>query len=355
LIGTILIAAAILGALILVHEFGHFLAAKLSGVGVRRFSLGFGSRLLCRTMGETEYCLSAIPLGGYVKMVGEAPGDDLDPADEPRSFTHKPLWKRFAIVLCGPLFNLLFALFIFCAVFTFYGLPVMSPEIGEVKAGFPAAKAGLKPGDVVVAVDGRPVARWDTLAEIIRANPGRPIRLTVSRHGVLVSASVVPETRPVENIFGEKNDAPVIGVAASGKVRVEKVGPVSALSYGTMQTWTVIKLTVLGMVKLIERVVPARSLGGPILIAQIAGQTAQKGLLSVLFFAAALSVNLGIINLIPIPVLDGGHLLFFGLEALMGRPVSLRKREVAQQVGLFILVLLIIFVFYNDISRIVVD
>jgi regulator of sigma E protease len=355
MMGTILVAAAILGALIFVHELGHFLAAKLSGVGVRRFSLGFGPKVVSRQVGETDYRISAIPLGGYVKMVGEIPGEELDPADRPRSFTDKPVSSRFAIVLAGPAFNLLFALLIFVLLFTLYGLPVLSPEIGEVKAGFPAAKAGLKQGDVVVAIGGERVWRWDQLAEVIRANPGKSIPINVKRQGKLIQTSVVPEVRQVENIFGESRPAPVIGVAAAGQVVVHRVGPLEAASQGVLQTWGVIKLTVLGIIKLIERVVPAKSLGGPILIAQIAGQTAQKGLLSVLFFAASLSINLGIINLLPIPILDGGHLLFFGLEGLMGRPVSLRKREVAQQVGLFMLILLIIFVFYNDISRIVVD
>jgi regulator of sigma E protease len=322
---------------------------------VRRFSLGFGPRLLCRTAGGTEYCLSAIPLGGYVKMVGEGPGEELEPADEPRSFTHKPLWRRFSIVLAGPLFNLVFALTVFCLVFAAYGLPVLSPEIGEVKAGYPAAAAGLRQGDVVTVIAGQPVERWDQLADVIRANPGRAITLTVKRGDRLLTTRVVPQLREVANIFGEKKVTPVIGVAAAGKVSVRQVGLPAAVGHGAGQTWAVIELTVMGMVKLIERVVPANSLGGPILIAQIAGQTAQQGLLSVLFFAASLSINLGVINLLPIPVLDGGHLLFFGIEAAMGRPISMRKREFAQQVGLMVIVLLVIFVFYNDISRIVVD
>jgi regulator of sigma E protease len=355
LIDTILVAAVILGALIFVHELGHFAAAKLFGVGVRRFSLGFGPRVLARKLGETEYCLSAIPLGGYVKMIGEAPGEVLEPAEAPRSFTTKPLLSRFAIVLAGPLFNLLFALALFGLVFALYGLPILSPEIGEVRPGFPAARAGLRVGDVVVAIGGRQVERWDQLAEVIRANSGRAIPITVERGGERLRRTVTPEVREVENIFGEKQLAPVIGVAAAGRVSVHKVGPLAALGHAAAQTYGVIQLTVLGIIKLIERVVPAETLGGPILIAQLAGQTAQKGLLSLLFFAASLSINLGVINLMPIPVLDGGHLLFFGLEGVMGRPISVRKREVAQQVGLFVLILLIIFVFYNDISRIVVD
>jgi regulator of sigma E protease len=354
LLSTIIAAAVILGALIFVHELGHFAAAKLFGVGVRRFSLGFGPRLLARQVGETEYCLSAVPLGGYVRMVGDVPGEELDPAEAPRSFTTKSLGRRFAIVLAGPLFNLLFALVVFCLVFAVHGLPVLSPEVGEVKAGFPAAQAGLRKGDVVVAIGGRQVERWEQLAEVIRANPGRAIPVSVERGGKLIRVSVTPEIREVENIFGEKEAVPVIGVSAAGRVSVRKVGPLEAVGYAAAQTYAVIEITVLGIIKLIERVVPAKSLGGPILILQIAGQTAQRGLLSVLFFAASLSINLGVINLLPIPVLDGGHLLFFGFEGVMGRPVSMRKREVAQQVGLFVLILLIIFVFYNDISRIVV-
>ncbi len=352
MLSTIIAAAVILGALIFVHELGHFAAAKLFGVGVRRFSLGFGPRLLARQVGETEYCLSAVPLGGYVKMVGEVPGEELDPAEAPRSFTTKSLGRRFAIVLAGPLFNLLFALVVFCLVFAVHGLPVLSPRIDEVKAGFPAAQAGLKHGDVIVAIGGRQVERWEQLAEVIRANPGRAIPVSVEREGKLIRVSVTPEIREVENVFGEKESGPVIGI--TGQISVRKVGPLEAVGYAAAQTYAVIELTVLGIIKLIERVVPAKSLGGPILIAQIAGQTAQRGLLSVLFFAASLSINLGVINLLPIPVLDGGHLLFFGFEGVMGRPVSMRKREVAQQVGLFVLILLIIFVFYNDISRIVV-
>ena len=355
MLGTILIAVAILGVLIFVHELGHFIAAKLFGVGVRRFSLGFGPPLLARQVGETEYRLAALPLGGYVKMVGEAPGEEMDPAEAPYSFTDKPVLKRFAIVLAGPLFNLLLALIVFCAVFALYGLPVSSPEIGEVKAGYPAALAGLKQGDVVVSVAGRHVEQWEQLAEAIRANPGRPVPITVERAGKPVTITVVPQMRQVPDIFGEKKLTPVIGVAAAGRVVVQKVGPAEAMSRGVMQTWGVIKLTVMGIIKLIERVVPAKSLGGPILIVQLAGQTAQRGILSVLFFAAALSVNLGVINLMPIPVLDGGHLLFFCLESVLGRPVSLRKREVAQQIGLFVLVMLMVFVIYNDISRIHID
>ncbi|MFH0810703.1 MAG: RIP metalloprotease RseP [Pseudomonadota bacterium] len=352
---NILAALVVLGLLILVHESGHFIAAKLLGVGVRRFSLGFGPRLLSRKVRDTEYCISVVPFGGYVKMVGEVPGEELDPADLPRSFTHKPLLSRFTIVLAGPLFNMIFACLVFCGIFAVHGVPVYSPEIGGVQAGMPAARAGLLKGDVVVAIGGKPVNDWEHLSEAIRANAGGKLAIMVERGGKYLAVEVRPETRVVPNMFGEKESKPVIGVAAAGKVVVHRVGALAAIGQGAGKTYELTEITILSVVKLIQRVLPADTLGGPIMIAQIAGQTAQQGLMTAMLFAASLSINLGVLNLLPIPVLDGGHLMFFGIEALMGRPVSLRKREVAQQVGLFLILSLIVFVFYNDISRIAFD
>jgi regulator of sigma E protease len=355
-LSTSIIATVLtLGVLIFVHELGHFLAAKLFGVGVRRFSLGFGPPVISKVWRGTDYRISSLPLGGYVKMVGEAPGDEIPPEEEPASFTHKSVSRRFAIVAAGPFFNLAFAVLVFFAIFAAYGVPVVNTQVGDVKPGYPAAQAGLAKGDVIVAVDGQKVERWEDLSKAIRSHAKTPLRLVIDRNGRLFERSVTPRMADVPNIFGETVVTPVIGIGAGGEVRLEPVGILTAGGRAVEETYQGVELTLLSIWKLIERVIPANTLGGPILIAQIAGQQAERGILNLLTFAAWLSVNLGVLNMLPIPILDGGHLFFFGLEGVMGRPVSLRKREVAQQVGLFLLLMLMIFVFYNDISRIVMD
>jgi regulator of sigma E protease len=349
LLYSILAAVVGLGVLIVFHEFGHFLLAKLSGVGVLTFSVGFGPKLWVKKKGETEYALSAFPLGGYVKMVGEDPEEEVKAIDIERSFAHKSLLKRTAIVAAGPGFNLLLAVFLLMVVFLFYGVPVLSNLVGAVEPDSPAAQAGIQKGDRIVAVDRQAVTAWDDLSSAIKQSGGEPLALRVQRGGEEVVMTVQPRKREVKNIFGELKEDWMIGIGS--QVSIEKGDPGLAVSKAFIQTYEYSKLTLIGLYKMITREVSPRNLGGPILIAQMAGQQAQEGIGSFLAFLAVLSINLGVLNLLPVPVLDGGHLFFFAVEAVIGRPVSLKYREKAQQVGIFLLLLLMIFAFANDIFR----
>jgi regulator of sigma E protease len=300
----------------------------------------------------TEYMISAIPLGGYVKMVGESPGNEVEYSLLPLSFSHKSLFKRSLIVLAGPVFNLLLAVLIFFVFFLVSGLPILQPEVGEVQEGMPAQEAGICPGDRIVSIDDNPVTRWEEMADLIKQSGGRPIRIKVLRDDRTVLVKVTPKTLSSQNLFGEQIDKYVIGITASGAVTVQKLNIFQSAAYGVSQAWQIAELTVLAIGKIIAGSISAKNLGGPIMIAQLAGQQAEEGIINLIFFIALLSVNLGIINLLPIPVLDGGHLFFFLIEAISRRPLNYKMREVAQQVGIFVLILLMIFVFYNDIARI---
>jgi len=348
--------AIVLGVLIFVHEFGHFIVAKALGVGVEKFSLGFGPKVFGKRVGMTDYRISAIPLGGYVKMVGEAPDSELDDSKIPLSFSHKSLWKRSLIVLAGPVFNILLSVMVFFAFLLISGLPIMEPEVGGIQEGMPADQAGVQAGDYIAAVDGTPVAQWEEMAGLIKASEGRPLTFDLLRKGAVVSVQIVPRQIPSQNLFGETIDKYVIGITPSGAYTIERLNPVEAMTRAVAETWQIAEVTVLVIGKILTgRVSAKKAIGGPIMIAQIAGEQAKAGITSLIGFIAALSVTLGIINLLPIPVLDGGHLLFFAIEAISRRPVNLKMREVAQQVGLFLLVLIMIYVIYNDISRILFD
>ena len=342
----------VLGVLIFFHEFGHFLIARLFGVGVEKFSLGFGPRLIGKKIGITDYRLSAIPLGGYVKMVGEEPDAQIAPQDLPLSFTHKHVAKRMLIVAAGPVFNILLAVIIFFGIFFFSGTLILKPSIGSVRAGSPALAAGLEKGDLITQINGSPINSWDEMAEIINASRGRTLDLTVRRQDSTLDFSIAPEKVTTKNIFGEDVQRYVVGITASGESYSKEMNLFQAASESLIQTYRVTELMVVIIAKLIKGDISTNTLGGPIMIAQMAGDSAKAGVGSLISFIAVISINLAIINLLPIPVLDGGHLLFFFIEAVKGRPVSIKVREVAQQVGLFILILLMILVFYNDITRI---
>ena len=338
-----------LGILILVHEFGHFLVAKKIGVGVLTFSLGFGPKLWRRKVGETEYVLSAFPLGGYVKMVGEDPDEEVQEVDLLRSFSHQGLVKRAAIVIAGPLFNLLLAVVIFVCIFMAYGVPVLTTRVGGVEPNSPAARAGVLKGDQIFGVDGQEVKKWEELSSRIKKSQGRVLKLRIEREGQKTEVAVQPTMREGKNVFGEKQENWAIGIVS--EVSLEKSDPLLAVPKAFSQTWDYSYLTLVALYKMVKGEVSPKNLGGPLLIAQMAGQQAREGLGSFFFFIAVLSINLGVLNLLPIPVLDGGHLFFFVLEAILRRPVKLKLREKAQQVGVFVLILIMIYAFYRDIAR----
>jgi regulator of sigma E protease len=345
-----IIAAVIgLGVLIVFHEFGHFLLAKLSGVGVLTFSVGFGPKLWVRKKGETEYALSAFPLGGYVKMIGEDPDEQVQQADLERSFAHKSLTKRIAIVVAGPGFNLLLAVILLMIVFTFYGVPVMSNQVSGVEKGSPAEKAGILKGDRITAIEGKDIREWEELSSTIKSSSGKPLKLQIRRGEENLNLSVQPNRKEGRNVFGERKDDWIIGI--SSQVTIEKGNAGLAVVRAFTQTYDYSKLTLMAFYKMVVGDVSPRNIGGPILIAQMAGQQAQEGVGSFLAFLAVLSINLGVLNLLPVPVLDGGHLLFFIVEAVIRKPVAVKYREMAQQVGICLLALLMVYAFYNDIVR----
>lgn len=346
-----------LGILIFVHELGHFLFAKLFKVRVLKFSLGFGPKIFSKTVGDTEYQLSALPLGGYVKMFGENPDEqeEAGTSDKNASFAHKTVWQRFLIVFAGPLFNLLFTLVLFFFVFLFMGLPDSrdTTKIGHVTPDSPAAIAGVQVDDIILTIDGQPTRQWMDVLNLVKDSKGEELAFLLGRGDAEVQLLVTPGKQPVKNIFGEEvEERFMVGIVKAEELFYSPTGLVGAFNAACAQTWMYISLTVLGFVKLIQQVVPVSELGGPILIAQIAGKQMQAGWVNFVFFMGLLSVNLGILNLLPIPVLDGGHLMFLSVEAVRRKPMSEKVQIFAQQVGIAFLGLAMIFVFYNDLARI---
>ena len=440
----------VLGVLIFFHEFGHFLIARLFGVGVEKFSLGFGPRLIGKKIGITDYRLSAIPLGGYVKMVGEEPDAEIAPEDLPLSFTHKHVVKRMLIVFAGPVFNLLLAVIIFFVFFSITGIddikpiirqvqkdsvawkaglqvndrivsidgsnvdswydideavaeskgkplvlgvdrhgillkfvvkpalkqgtdmlgdrmsyydigisafPELKAVVGDVTAGFPAEKAGLQKGDQILSINGIPIGNWRQMQSIISSSGGAELTFSVKRGEEVFKVNLTPRYVEMKNNLGEAENRYLIGVSTQQIVipeadRVTKrLNPFKAAVQSIQRTYSICALTVRSVVKMINGSIPKENLGGPLMIAKLAGDQAKQGFDKFVQFIAFISINLAIVNLLPIPVLDGGHLMFFIIEAIKGRPLSVKVREVAQQVGLFILILLMILVFYNDITR----
>lgn len=539
MIVSVISFVVVLGILIFVHELGHFLVAKGFRVGVEKFSLGFGPKIIGKKVGETEYQISSIPLGGYVKMVGEDPTEELSASDRERSFNNQSLLRRFLIVAAGPASNILFAILIFMGMFMI-GYPSEDSTVGLVERDSAAWNGGIRAGDRILSVNGNVVRLWEEVLKQIQASEGSPLAFEIQRNDQVQGVTVQPNMMERKNVFGEYVEqavigishhtlAPVIGVpdprSAAGrsgletgdlvlavngqkverfsqlsdrismdrrseivlevqrddkklsvtlnrlpkdpsgpaegdglamealglfsaelfvkrvmegspaeesgieagdrilevdghrilsfaglqeiisgkasvpvslrlmrqgdvidlmvtpeamvekdplgnKVAVGKMGilsayypmagptisvrynPVKALQKGLTMTWEITGLILVSLVKLIQQVIPAETIGGPILIAQLAGQQVQYGILELFKFMALISINLGILNLLPIPILDGGHIFFFALEGLMGRPLSMRKREIAQQIGLFLLISLMVFAFYNDLMRV---
>jgi regulator of sigma E protease len=344
----------VLGLLIIVHEFGHFIMAKLFNIKVLKFSIGFGPKLFGRQYGETEYKVCAFPLGGFVKMLGEQGDDEIPDEEANRSFAKKPVWQRFLIVAAGPISNLLFAVFLFFMIFAIAGLPtpVDNTVIGAVSADSPAQRAGLEAGDMILSINGHETVKWQEVSNLISSSAGEPVVLMIDRQGERLEITGQPEISPSRNIFGEEVEKRyMLGITLSEEVSYEKVSLWRAVKSGFVQTWTFIYLTIMGIIKMIQAVIPASELGGPIMIAQLAGKQMEAGWINLVYFMGLISVNLGILNLLPIPILDGGHLMFFSYEALLRRPVSQKVMEICQQIGLVILVTLMVFVFYNDIVR----
>jgi regulator of sigma E protease len=341
----------VIGILVFIHEFGHFIAARFFGVGVDVFSLGFGPKILKKTVGRTQYCLSVIPLGGYVKMVGEEPGAVLDPEDISLSFTHKSVFRKSMIVAAGPFFNFFLAILVYYVLYQFSGLYLSKPIVGKIMENSPAEAAGMQPGDIIKELNAITIESFEDISRIIGSSKGEKLDMVVERGGEKHLITLSPILSPGKNAFGEPIEKFAIGIGNSGETFHVSLNPIEAITRALQDIWGLVKLTLLSVVKMISGSISAKNLGGPIMIAQMAGEQAKAGITNFAWFIALLSVNLGIINLFPIPVLDGGHLMFFAIEGITGKPVSEKLREKLVQFGAAVLVALMVFVFYNDIIR----
>ncbi len=345
-----LISLLILSFLIFFHELGHFLAARLFGVRVERFSIGFGKVVLSKTVGGTEYALSAIPLGGYVKMKGQ---DDTDPtkiSHDPDSYNVKPPWQRIVILLAGPFFNFILAYFLYFAI-ALIGANALKPTVGTVQPDSPAEQAGLKKSDTIVAINDEPVRVWDDLSKKISSSHG-PIDMVIDRNGTLVPLSVMPRVLEAKNIFGESVKRRMVGIGPSGDVTVVRYDFGDAFGFAWHKTLEAAKLIVLSVQKLIEGVVPAKEMGGVIAIVQVTAEASQHGIVALFALTALISVNLGVLNLLPIPALDGGHIIFTLYEMIFRRPLNEEIMYRLTLGGWVLLLSLMAFTIYNDIARI---
>jgi len=431
---TILSPIIVLGILIFVHELGHFIIAKRLGVGVLRFSLGFGPKILGKKIGETEYQISAIPLGGYVKIIGENPEEEISEEERQRSFSAKPIPTRMAIIGFGPLMNVLLS-FVFLCLVALIGFKIPAfmegpPRVGWIEPNSPGQRGGIRAGDLIIRINDRKVTNWEEVKFILVSNPNARLRLAIERDGRVVVKELVPEERglfgagytglqpewpPIikEIIKGDPADLGglkkddlilaidgeemrhwiqmamtiwenpdkiltfkvkrgqeilsfsirpkavesqektigLIGISNPGEVIFKQYGPFRAIVWGGRETLELTKRTITVLWRLVVRKISHRMVGGPILIVQMAGQVAKSGITDFMLFIAGLSITLAIINIIPIPLLDGGHLLFLGIEAIRRKPIGVKARNLAYRAGLVIIIMLMLIVFYNDITR----
>ena len=447
-IHTVVAFIVALGVLIVVHEYGHYLVARLCGVKVLRFSVGFGRALLVRRTGkdQTEWVVAAVPFGGYVKMLDEREGP-VEPQEAHRAFNRQTVWRRIAIVVAGPVFNFIFAVLVYAGLFM-YGLPEarpvlgappeaslaaaagvksgdtvrsidgepvatwqdlrwqilqaalqrqavrletlnerghiatitldlrdfpanevegdvleriglrlwrpsLEPILGQLVAGGPAERAGLAPGDRILRAAGKDVDTWEALVAAVRAHPSMPLQLVVQREGATRTTEVTPDSVPAgPQRIGRIGAAPRVPTSHAEKILIRvQHGPLASLSKGAAKTWdiSVFSLKMLGRMLIGE--VSWKHLSGPVTIADFAGQSAQMGWISYVSFLALISISLGVLNLLPIPLLDGGHLMYYLIEIAKGTPVSERAMEFGQRVGLALLLVMMAFAFYNDLNR----
>jgi regulator of sigma E protease len=362
LLGYALPFLFVLTLVVFIHELGHFLVARLCGVRVETFSIGFGPELFgFYDRHGTRWRAAAIPLGGYVKFLGDenaasTPDHDrmrrMAPAERAESFPAKSVGRRAAIVAAGPIANFILSIVLFAGIFAFHGRIEISPVIDQLQAGSAAEKAGLQVGDRITSIDGRAIRTFADMQRIVSAAPGRELQIEVDRGGSPASALAMPELREVPDGFGGKHRIGVLGISRSTdpqNQRFQRYDPITAIGMGFSETWFVIERTGQFIVGLVMGRESADQLGGPLRIAEVSGKVATVGFVALLDLAAVLSVSIGLLNLFPIPLLDGGHLLFYGIEAARGRPLSERAQEYGMRVGLALVLMLMLFATWNDI------
>lgn len=346
----------ILTVIVFFHELGHYWVARRNGVRVEVFSIGFGPELFGWTAKSgTRWKVSILPLGGYVKMFGESSASsdaerELTDAEKAVSFHHKRVGQRAAVVAAGPIANFILAIVILTGLFMVAGQPYTPPVIGAVQEDSAAAAAGFQPGDRIVAVDGSAIERFEQLQRIVSMSPAQEMSFTVQRGDETVVLEATPRTSETVDRFGNRSTIGLLGVSRTG-TELKRHGPVSAVVEATSETFRLAYFTLQAVGQIIRGARSAEDLGGPIRIAQLSGQVAEVGVVNVFWFLAVLSINLGLINLFPVPMLDGGHLAFYAVEAVRGRPLSERAMEYGFRVGLGLVVALFVFVTVQDLAR----
>jgi regulator of sigma E protease len=355
----------VLTIVVFFHELGHFLIARWCGVKVLTFSIGFGRELVgFNDRHGTRWKISAIPLGGYVKFFGDenaasvpdqAAIEQMTEAERKVSFVHQKVGPRAAIVVAGPLANFLLAIVIFAGLFMIYGKQSTAARVDSVQPESAAAAAGFQSGDLVLTIDGRAVESFSDMQRIVSTSAGETLTIVVERGGSQVTLKAMPALKEVKDSFGNVHRIGVLGISRSlapDDVKFQPVPPLKAVGLGVQETWFVIEQTMSYIGRVVVGRQSADQLGGPIRIAQVSGQVASAGFSALMHLAAVLSVSIGLLNLFPVPLLDGGHLLFYGIEALRGRPLSERAQEMGFRIGLAIVVMLMIFATFNDIVHI---
>jgi len=347
---TFIIVLLVFSALILIHEAGHLVAAKKAGIRVEAFSLGMGKRLCGIEIGGTDYRICAFPFGGYVKMAGEDPEEAEGKEGE---FGTKPVGHRFWVIAAGAITNYVFAFLLFSIIFTM-GIPTLTNEVGDVLKGYPAKEAGLEAGDRILAIGGARTEYWDDIVEAIKKESAgaEALDVTVSRGKNVFSIKIKPQIYEGQNIFGQKITRPMIGIAPSQEIVKVSYGPVKAVYYGGKRLLSLTALTYKGIWLLLTGGMPVKSsVSGPIGIGYLIGRAAELGIVPLLVITAHISMALAIFNLLPFPVLDGGHIIFLAFEKLMGRPVSIKVQEVITQVAVVLLIAFALFISWQDILK----
>ena len=349
----------VLTVLVFVHEFGHYLVARLNGVRVEIFSIGFGPELFgWNDRAGTRWKFSAVPLGGYVKMFGDAdpasmPGEhlhDMTPAEKEISFHHKRLPQRAAVVAAGPIANFILAILLLTVIIAVKGQQYSPPDVGQVVPGSAAEAAGLKPGDVIVSIDGQPIDSFEQIKRVIMNNDGTPLELVVKRGDRQLAIHATPKVTIEADRFGFRHQVTLLGIGGKSVDYIRR-DPASALWYALDETWSMTAGTLKAVWQMIIGLRSSDEISGPIGIIQLSGAVAQGGIMPLLTFAALLSINLGLINLFPIPILDGGHLLFYAAEAIRGKPLGQRAQEYGFRLGLALVLMLMVFATWNDLVR----
>ncbi|NMN56633.1 regulator of sigma E protease [Xanthobacter sp. SG618] len=365
LLGYVIPFLFVLTLVVFFHELGHFWVARRAGVRVVTFSLGFGPEIAgFNDKHGTRWRIAAIPLGGYVRFFGDEDAastpdsarlSQMTAAERNESFFYKPVAWRAAIVAAGPIANFLLAIAIFAIVFMVFGKQVTAPRVDQINPGSAAEMAGFKPGDLVLEIDGAKVDSFSDMQRIVGSHAGQPLAFTVARGDREVTLTATPELKEVKDPFGNSHRTGLLGISrslAAGDVTTQRFGPVEAIGMGVQETWFVVARTFDYLGGLVAGRESADQLGGPIRIAQVSGQVATFGIGALLSLAAVLSVSIGLLNLFPIPLLDGGHLLFYAFEAIRGRPLSARTQDIGFRIGLALVLMLMIFATWNDVLHI---